>query len=128
YGHWRHLRHLRALADKRALNKGTIYAARSRVNGAIRLSKWAAARGRTLSSIDQAHLEEYLAEHPAGRLTQRDFVSWLRRTGINTTISIPRREKTSPEVTVSDAERWRQINALLHDDTIHLYARIGGLF
>lgn len=128
YGHWRHLRHLRHLAEKGTLNKGTVYVARSRVNAAIRLSQWATARGITLSSIDQNDLEHYLAEHPAGRLTQKDFVTWLSRTSINTAISIPRREKTSPEVTVSDSERWRQISTLLHDHTIHLYARVGGLF
>ncbi|NYE20577.1 hypothetical protein [Microbacterium immunditiarum] len=35
---------------------------------------------------------------------------------------------TTPEVIVADADRWEQINRLLHDDAIVLYARIGGLF
>lgn len=128
YARWRHLRHLRTLAERGTLNKGTIYAARSRVNGAVRLSQWAADHGTTLDSLSQAHLDDYLAEHPGARLSQQDFISWLRRTGTNTAIRIPRRKKTNPEVVVSDDTRWTHIDLLLHDESIVLYARIAGLF
>ena len=128
YARWRHLRHLRTVAERGGLNKGTVYAARSRVNAAIRLSTWANARGLALPTIDQADLESYMIEHPTGHHDHRDFITWLCRAGINTSISIPRREKTNPEVVVSDTERWRQVNVLLHDHTIQLYARVGGLF
>ena len=31
-------------------------------------------------------------------------------------------------MSLSDAQRWRQVERLLHDDTIRLYARVAGLF
>ena len=84
--------------------------------------------GVTLESLTQRQLEDYLAEHPGGRNSQQNFVAWLRRSRINSTVNIPWRESTIPEVVVSDADRWDQINLLLHDEQISLYARIGGLF
>lgn len=128
YGRWHHLRRLRGIAEHGELSKAAIYGVRAHINGAIRLSKWATDRGKTLASLSQAELEDYLAEHPGGRNSQQAFVAWLRRTRTNTAVSIPWRETTVPEVVVSDADRWDQINLLLHDDTIALYARIGGLF
>ncbi len=128
YGHWHHLRRLRGLAEQGRLSKSAIYGARSNVSGAIRLSTWATRRGITLASLTQTQLEDYLAEHPGGRNSQQNFVAWLRRTRINPTVNIPWRESTIPEVVVSDADRWDQINLLLHDEQISLYARIGGLF
>ncbi len=128
YGRWHHLRRLRGLAERGTLSKASIYSARSKINGAIRLAQWAAAHGITVDQLTQTELERYLADHPGGRTSEQSFVAWLRRTRTNTRVNIPWREETIPEVVVSDADRWEQINLLLHDDTIGLYARIGGLF
>ncbi len=128
YARWHLIRRLRELAARGELTKAAIYGARSQVNGAIRLCQWATARGITLASLTQGQLEDYLAEHPGGRTSQQGFVAWLRRTRTNTAVAIPWRETTLPEVIVSDDDRWAQVSRLLHDDTIRLYARIGGLF
>lgn len=128
YGHWHHLRRLRGLAERSMLSKAAIYGARGNINGAVRLARWATARGLTITTLTQPDLETYLAEHPGGRNSQQTFIGWLRRTRTNTKIQLAWRETTTPEVVVSDADRWNQINQLLHDDTIPLYARIGGLF
>lgn len=128
YGRWHHLRRLRGLAERGKLSKASIYAARGNINGAVRLALWAVAHETTLDKLTQAQLEHYLAEHPGGRNGQQAFVAWLRRTRTNTGINIPWRGESTPEVVVSDADRWTQINRLLHDDAIPLYARIGGLF
>lgn len=128
YAHWHHLRRLRGLAEHGALTKTSIYAARGNINGATRLAHWAARNGTTLDALTQAQLDCYLAEHPGGRTSQQTFVAWLRRSRTNTRISIPWRAETAPEVVVSDADRWNQINQLLHDDATSLYVRIGGLF
>lgn len=128
YGHWHHLRRLRGLAERGLLTKGTIYSARSKINGAIRLAQWAATQGFTIDQLTQTEIEHYLAEYPGGRTSEQSFVAWLRRTRTNTRVDIPWHEETTPEVVVSDTDRWEQINRLLHDQTIPLYARIGGLF
>lgn len=115
-------------AARGELTKAAAYGARSQVNGAIRLCQWATAHGTPLTSLTQGQLEAYLAEYPGARNSQQGFVAWLRRTRTNTAVTIPWREKTLPEVIVAADDRWAQVELLLHDDTIPLYARIGGLF
>lgn len=128
YARWHLLRNLRRVAERSGLTKSAIYSARSHVNGAIRLSQWATARGITISGLTQTQLEAYLDEHPGGRNGQQGFVAWLGRTRANARITIPARESTLPEVIVADTDRWEQIDRLLHEEQIALYARIGGLF
>src|ERR1017187_8621013 len=41
---------------------------------------------------------------------------------------MPAKERDQPQVTLSDHDRWAQVELLLPDDTIRLYTRIGGLF
>lgn len=128
YAHWHHLRRLRSLAERGKLNKSVIYAARANINGAVRLALWASMHETTLDMLTQTQLEHYLAEYPGGRNSQQTFIAWLRRTRTNTRINIPWRGQTTPEVVVSDADRWNQISQLLHDAATPLYVRIGGLF
>lgn len=128
YAHWHLLRRLRGTADRGELTKSAIYSARGNINGAVRLGQWAARHGTTIADLTQPQLESYLADYPGARNSQQSFVAWLGRARVNTTIAIPWRGTTTPEVTVTDADRWDQINTLLHDDTIALHARIGGLF
>lgn len=110
------------------MTKGSANVARTQINAAIRLCRWATAHTGTITKMTPADLENYFIEHPGGRNTQYAFVVWLRRTGLNTAIYLAPHEMTFPEVVVSDEDRWAQVNTLLHNDTIRLYARIGGLF
>lgn len=128
YARWHLLRHLRRSAERAELTKSAIYGARTNINGAIRLGQWAALRGTTIADLTQPQLESYLDEYPGARNSQQRFVAWLGRARANSNVTIPWRGATSPEVIVTDTDRWEQINRLLHDDTIALYARIGGLF
>ncbi|WP_146072821.1 hypothetical protein [Cryobacterium sp. Y62] len=128
YGRWHLLRNLRTTADRGGLSTSAIYGARSHINGAIRLSRWATTRRTTIAGLTQSQLEAYLAEHPGGRNAQQGFVIWLGRSRTNTAITMRWRESTLPEVVVADVDRWEQIDQLLHDEQIALYARIGGLF
>lgn len=128
FARWHLLRRLRGAAERGELSKSAIYSARGSVNGAVRLGQWAAKQGTTITGLSQPQLESYLTEYPGARNSQQTFVAWLRRARVNTDVTIPWRGTTMPEVTVSDADRWDQINTLLHDETIALCARIGGLF
>lgn len=128
YARWHHLRRLRPIADRGTLTKAMIYSVRSQINGAIRLTTWAASQGMTIETLTQRQLDHYLAEHPGGRNSEQRFVAWLRKTRTNTAISIPWQATSMPKVLVSDDARWGQIDRLLHDDTLMLYVRIGGLF
>lgn len=128
YARWHLLRKLRQSAEHETLSKAAIYGARANVNAAIRLAQWSANHQTMIADLTQPQLEAYLAKHPGGRHTQQSFVAWLGRTRANPHITIPPRGSTLPEVIVADAERWEQIDRLLHDEDIALYARIGGLF
>ena len=128
YARWHLIRRLRGLAARGELTKAAAYGARSQVNGAIRLCQWATEPGIPLASLTQGQLEGYLAEQPGARNSQQGFVAWLRRTRTNTAVTIPWRETSLPEVIVAADDRWAQVELLLHDDTIPLYARLGGLF
>ncbi|WP_150462660.1 hypothetical protein [Nesterenkonia ebinurensis] len=128
YARWHLLRHLRQVAERGNLTKTALYGARSNVNAATRLARWATNHHATIASLTQPQLESYLAERPGARNSLQGFVAWLGRTRANPRISILTRKSTLPEVIVADADRWEQIDQLLHDEQIALYARIGGLF
>ena len=128
FARWHLLRHLRRAADRGTPGKSAIYAARSNVNAAVRLGTWAGIHGITIRTLTQPQLEAYLAGYPGARNSLKRFIGWLYRTRSNRAVTIPWPAATTPEVIDADADRWEQIAILLHDDTIALYARIGGLF
>ncbi|MGK4217711.1 hypothetical protein [Kocuria marina] len=127
YARWHLLRRLRGMAERGELSKPAIYNARAHVNAATRLSAWATLNDTTIRQLTQPELEAYLTEHPSEHTTQQSFIAWLRRSKENTNLTL-RWRATTPEVIVSDDERWDHVAKLLADDTIALYARIGGLF
>ncbi len=128
YARWHLLRRLRGKAERDQLSRTAIYAARSNVNGAIRLSQWATAAGTSIPALTQPQLEAYFTEYPGGRNSQYGFITWLRNSKTNTSLQVPWNGTSLPEVVISDDQRWDSIDRLLHDDAIALYARIGGLF
>lgn len=129
YARWHLLHRLRTAAQRGELiSKGRITAARAHVNGAIRLATWSRAHSTTVAALSQTELEHYLTDYPGARSSQQGFVSWLRRSRTNTTITIALRAKTMPDLVVSDDQRWDQVNTLLHEDAISLHVRIAGLF
>jgi hypothetical protein len=101
---------------------------RSRINAAVRILAWTTERGTALADLTQGQLEQYLAAEPGAANTVYSFLTWIRKTGLNPRIRIAAVESPAPAVTVSDEDRWHQIDRLLHDEKIRLYARIGGLF
>lgn len=128
FARWQVLRRLRRGATDGEISKGSIDAARMQINAAVRLCAWAADHQVGIVALRQADLEAFLAAHPGSRHSQYAFVTWLRRSVTNTTLRLRLAPSTYPDVVVSDAQRWDQIETLLHDDTIRGYVRIGGLF
>lgn len=128
FARWHVLRRMRRDAAHGEISKGSTDAARSQINGAIRVAEWAHRHDTTLPTLTQTELEHYLAEHPGGRTGQHGFIAWLASSRTNRMIRLTPTTSTFPTVTISDTARWASINVLLHDDTMRLYARIGGLF
>ena len=130
YARWKVLRHLRNKAARGELTKGVIQAARTQIRGTIALLTWLTERGVTITAATQADLEHYIAigrprTTPNGIY---QFIDWVRETGVNPALEITLVPSGSPSVTMSDADRWRHVEVLLHDTTIRYSTRIGGLF
>jgi hypothetical protein len=130
FARWRVLRHLRRLAERDELTKGVIQSARTNLRAAIVLLTWLNEHNLTIASATQADLEHYLTRGQVRTTTNNvyQFVNWARETGLNSTLSVTVPPQGSPSVTMSDAERWRHVELLLHDTTIRHYVRVGGLF
>ena len=128
FARWHVLRRLRRPSTRGEITKGQVNTARGQINGAIRLARWAHHHATTVPALTQSQLEDFLAEHPGSRTGQYGFIVWLRRTRTNSLVGLPPAPTALPEVVASDADRWEHIDKLLHDDTIRIYARIGGLF
>lgn len=129
FAHWRVLRHLRRLAENDSLTTGSCQGARARLRRVVAWLGWLEARGRSIQTATQADLEEHLFTQPksvGGELAQ--FLTWVRDTGLNPALGSTYRNSAGPAVTMSDAARWAHVNTLLHDESIRLYTRIGGLF
>lgn len=130
FARWRVLRHLRRLAERDELTKGVIQSARTNLRAAIVLLTWLNEHNLTIASATQADLEHYLTRGQVRTTTNNvyQFVNWARETGLNSTLSVTVPPQGSPSVTMSDAERWRHVELLLHDTSIRHYVRVGGLF
>lgn len=129
YAHWKVLRHLRRLADRGELTRGSYQSARSRLRRVVAFLTWLEARDRSIDTATQADLELFLATQATtvgAELTP--FLAWASDTGANTTLALTSRPSPQPQLTMSDDDRWTHVHTLLHDDTIRLYTRIGGLF
>jgi hypothetical protein len=129
FARWRVLRHLRRRAEQGALTTGSFQAARSRLRRVVTFLAWLEAHGRSIETATQSDLERFLSSQPksvAGELAQ--FLSLTCDTGLTPALGVANRPSAEPQVTMSDDDRWRHVNTLLHDDSIRLYTRIGGLF
>lgn len=129
YGHWHVLHDMRRAAAQRRLTSSVAHAARRRIRVAAVMLTFFDDHRVTAATATQSVLEEYIAA-PGRKLgAEYGFVSWLRRTRVNTTIRIPtQRPRGEPTITVADDHRWRIVDRLLHDTTIKRYTRIAGLF
>ena len=130
FARWRVLRHLRNKAARNELTKGAIQSARTNVRVAVALLTWLNEHNLTIASATQADLENYLTRGQVRTTTNNvyQFVNWARDTGLNSALSVTVPPQGSPSVTMSDADRWRHVELLLHDTTMRHYVRVGGLF
>ncbi len=125
---WHVLRRLRRHAERGTLTQGTISAARATVVVTVRFLAWLDEQGVALSELSQADMDRYAVEHPSRPQFLAAFLSWAARTGNTKPVDIVSRQPPMPTVTVSDDQRWAQVELLLHDDTVPLHARVVGLF
>jgi hypothetical protein len=128
FARWHVMRRLRQHAERGTLTRGTVSAARATLVITVRFLAWLDGRGIPLSELSQPDIDSYAVEHPSRAMMLAPFLSWAARTGHANPVEIVPRQPPMPTVTVSDEQRWAQVELLLHDDTIPLNARVVGLF
>jgi hypothetical protein len=130
FARWKVLRHVRNKAAQNELTKGVIQGARTQIRGTISLLTWLAGQDIAITTATQADLEHYIAigrprTTPNGIY---QFIDWVRETGLNPVLQVTLIASGPPSVTMSDADRWRHVELLLHDTTLRHSTRVGGLF
>ena len=122
------LRRLNVHAHAGTLTHGKISTARSNIVATVRFLGWLDDRDQAITTAGQADLEDYAVTFPRRAEPLVLFINWTASTRLTHGLRMPAKERDQPQVTLSDHDRWAQVELLLHDDTIRLYTRIGGLF
>ena len=129
FARWHVLRRLRHHAQSGTLSQGTISAARGTIMVTVRFLAWLEERDSDITTLSQGDLDRYAVEHPARAEMLAPFLAWsTRSTTMSSGLEVPTRRPPQPLVTVSDTQRWAQVETLLHDDSIRLHTRVAGLF
>lgn len=128
FGRWHVMRRLHQHAQAGTLTTGVISNERAAIVVTLRFLDWLQQRGTPLAELTQADIDTYAVEHRGRAIALRPFLTWAHDTGLTGPVQAPIRTSTQPVVTLSDAERWRQVHTLLHDTRIRLYSRVAGLF
>lgn len=130
YARWQVLRGLQRSSEKGALTQAVANSARLRVRSAVEFLDVLVARGRTIETATQADLDYFLTAAKGYDRTKSlySFVAWAKKSGTNASLSLPWAPNGPGGVTVSDAQRWADVDLLLHSEDIRLDVRIAGLF
>ncbi|MHB1534818.1 MAG: hypothetical protein ACYC1D_09450 [Acidimicrobiales bacterium] len=129
FARWHVLRRLRHHADSGTLSQGTVSAARATIMVTVRFLAWLAEHDNDITTLSQGDLDRYAVEHPARAELLAPFLRWTTRSaGLPSGLEVPTRRPPQPLVTLSDTQRWAQVETLLHDDSIRLHTRVAGLF
>lgn len=127
FARWHVLRRLRAASRTGTATQKAAENARATILAALRFTSWLAERGLELQTMTQPDLEDYLTTFPTRACTVTTFLTWTRRGGLTAALDLPSPRHPLPAVTLSDQDRWRYVEQLLHDDTIRTYVRVAGL-
>jgi len=130
YARWHVIRNLQQRAAQGRLTRMLANNSRLRIRAAIEFLALLGEAGATIQTATQADLEQFLTTTPGYDRTAviTGFVAWARKSRTNTHLSVVSAKRGMPPVTISDEQRWADIERLLHDDTIRLPARVAGLF
>lgn len=91
---------------------------------AIDLTRWLHARGLALEGLDQALLDQWLADGPSTRRQVRRFTAWLEdRPG---RLCVPGQQSGTPVLAMADHDRLRALRRLLEDEAIDPRLRVAG--
>lgn len=90
---------------------------------AIDLTRWLHDRGLRLEGLDQALLDQWLADGPSTRRQVRRFITWLGR---DRGLRVPSQPSGTPVLAMADPDRLRTLRRLLQDEAIDAQLRVAG--
>lgn len=132
FAHWHVIRGMRRAEREHRLTRALVNNARHRIRVATEFLDYLRSIDTTIAAARQSDLENY--EHHRARSAHAEygFIGWLRATRANTHLKVHHQPPTTPQVTVSDHDRWAAVERLLHDQTLRHYEppwvsrRVGG--
>lgn len=101
---WHHQRRLQAMTP---VPYGTFLSAKQFVTVSIDFLNWLTDRGIQLTSLRQAHLDQWQAHGPTTRQSAHGFLSWAKTSQlVDPTLTLtPHRRGTSPRLSLTDQHR-----------------------
>ena len=127
FAQWVVLRQARQRARRRPTTVAAASWARQRILTALDLLDWLDSRGAGIKSLDQVALDAWLEAGKSTRFTARDFVTWaVKQRLIDMAVTIPIRQTVKAEEPLGEADRWRQLESCVHDETLPLRIRVSG--
>ncbi len=94
------------------------------ITAATDLTGWLHARGLALENLDQALLDQWLADGPPTRRQIRRFIAWVGREPGG--LRVPAQPSGTPVLAMPDHERLRALRRLLDDGAIDPRLRVAG--
>jgi hypothetical protein len=126
FAQWVVLRRARQRSQRKPTTEAAASWARQRVRTVLDLLAWLYTRATGIGDLDQAALDEWLATGSSTRYTVRDFVIWATKQRLVTDVHVPRRQIVTPEEPLDEDDRWKQLQACIHDPAMPLRIRVGG--
>lgn len=128
YHRWYVLRRLRQQSMLEPLSQAVLDKRRGELRAFSGFLSWVDRQGVSLATINQAHIDYFVANVGTGNNALRAFVSWACANGHAIGIEVPINKRFSPAAAMSADELWQAVDHLLVDETIEMAARVAGLF
>jgi hypothetical protein len=127
YAVWHLLRRLRRRHKGEPITYNQTTTVKAHLRVAVELLDWLAARGLSLGSADQSHLDAWLAGEGATRRGDAgNFIRWAASQKL-TKLELPATRWNGPTGALDADQRWEQARWLLNDDTLDAADRVAGL-
>ncbi len=127
YARWALLARVRRHIRGGDISAGQTTAARQRFKAAQRFLLWLERRGTTANGCGQAEIDCWLSGGARLQFDIREFVMWAVGAGAMSEVEAPARPWRQG-TGLDEDERWAVVRRLLHDDSIDIVDRVGGLF
>ncbi|MGH2701546.1 MAG: hypothetical protein ACRDJ2_07190 [Actinomycetota bacterium] len=126
YGTWRVLHRVRKRVERGRESHSVVNYGQQLVREAARFLTWLRCRGRSLTSLTQADVDEWFATDVKARDRARAFLVWAIEQRATCDLALPPTRKHSPLGPVDLNARWSSARRLLHDGDLDPADRVVG--